>query len=203
MDSTGDDPIIVGKVQQGISAGLFEPAIHGWDHVDYTTLTEEQQKQTIKVAQEKMIFLFGNGSNVFIPPYDEFNLETIKAVREAGVHIISGRGDEGLGRSEFGDIIHIPQSIEFAIHEDRAAKKVPLTEIMAAVDNAIAADGYAVIVLHPQDFVVNFASGSDATNPRELQELTSLIQMVKQKQYKSVDFCHAAAIVKGEPICSA
>jgi peptidoglycan/xylan/chitin deacetylase (PgdA/CDA1 family) len=201
MNSTGDDPVIVDKVQEGITKGLFEPAIHGWSHIDYTTLTEEEQIATIRDAQEKMMYLFGDSSNVFIPPYNKFNFETIKAVREAGLHIISGRGNEGIqGRSEFGDIVHMPQTIEFANHEDRTAKKIPLTQIMAAVDKAIAADGYAVIVLHPQDFVVNFAQNSDATNPKELQELSSLIQMVKEKQYKSVDFCQAAAIVKGEPV---
>ncbi len=39
MDLIGNDSSVLDKVQEGVSKGLFELAVHGWDHTDYTKLT--------------------------------------------------------------------------------------------------------------------------------------------------------------------
>ena len=59
MKDIGDDLRIVGKVGQGSQMGLFELGLHGWEHVDYTALSEAEQKSTLNQANEKLkIFLF-------------------------------------------------------------------------------------------------------------------------------------------------
>lgn len=89
MHDIGRDAKVVGKVGEGIQLGLFELALHGWQHVDYSTLAESVQKATLNDANEKMGRLYGNKSNIFIPPYGTFNYSTLKAMRELGIKVLS------------------------------------------------------------------------------------------------------------------
>ena len=85
----GNDSKLVDKVKEGFHKGLFEIDLHGWDHVNYTELNEKQQKDSLSKANAKIQRLFGTKSIVFIPPYDTFNNNTIKAIRGLGIGIIS------------------------------------------------------------------------------------------------------------------
>jgi len=89
MNHIGDDPYVVGKVNEGLHKGLFQLAVHGWNHIDYTRLSEQDQKNTILKSLEKMNRLFGGRSNIFIPPYDVFNSWTVKAMNGTGISILS------------------------------------------------------------------------------------------------------------------
>lgn len=89
MHATGNDSSIVNKVSEGYKKGLFELAIHGWDHIDYTKLGKAEQMVSLFKANEKMQRLFGNTSDVLIPPFNEFNNDTISAMAEAQVNVLS------------------------------------------------------------------------------------------------------------------
>ncbi len=89
MNGIGNDSKIIGRVNNGYHNGLFELALHGWDHVDYTKLNEKQQQESLKLANEKMLRLFGNRSDIFITPYGPFNNGTIYAMKQLGIKILS------------------------------------------------------------------------------------------------------------------
>lgn len=89
MADIGDDLRITGKVGQGSQMGLFELGLHGWGHIDYTTLSEAEQKSTLNEANEKMNMIFGNVSDTFVPPFGYFNNATINALEELGIGILS------------------------------------------------------------------------------------------------------------------
>jgi peptidoglycan/xylan/chitin deacetylase (PgdA/CDA1 family) len=89
MKDIGDDLRIVGKVGQGSQMGLFELGLHGWEHVDYTALTEAEQMSTLNEANEKLKMIFGNESDIFVPPFGYFNNETISALEQLGIEILS------------------------------------------------------------------------------------------------------------------
>jgi peptidoglycan/xylan/chitin deacetylase (PgdA/CDA1 family) len=89
MNYTGNDSSIINKVSEGYKKGLFELGLHGWDHVDYTKLSEDEQRISLLNANEKMQRLFGNKSDVFIPPYNEFNNGTIKAMMKVNLKVLS------------------------------------------------------------------------------------------------------------------
>ena len=89
MKDIGDDLRIVGKVGQGSQMGIFELGLHGWEHVDYTALSEAEQKSTLNEANEKLNMIFGNESDIFIPPFGYFNNETISALEQLGIEILS------------------------------------------------------------------------------------------------------------------
>jgi len=91
MNSIGNDSQVINKIKEGTngSTPLFELALHGWDHVDYSKLSEREQKDTLEQAANKMLQLFGYKSNIFITPYGPFNYNTIKAMNNLGIRILS------------------------------------------------------------------------------------------------------------------
>ena len=83
------DGTVYAKVKEGYEKGLFELAIHGWNHIRYSELTEQQQKKDFISANNKLLSLFGNRSNIFIPPFNAFSSDTIKAMAESRLDILS------------------------------------------------------------------------------------------------------------------
>ena len=53
MHIIGNDSKIVDKVREGSRKGLFELAFHGWDHVDYTNMSEKEQKNSCTKPMKK------------------------------------------------------------------------------------------------------------------------------------------------------
>jgi peptidoglycan/xylan/chitin deacetylase (PgdA/CDA1 family) len=64
--------------------------VHGWNHTDYTKLSEEEQANSMYDSNTKMTALFGNASEIFIPPYNAFNDDTINAMKQANMKILNG-----------------------------------------------------------------------------------------------------------------
>jgi hypothetical protein len=89
MSGIGNDTNIIDKVREGDKKGLFELAVEGWKHVDYTKLNEQEQKDTLIKANEKMQKLFGHKSDIFITPFGTFNNDTITAMSQLGLRILS------------------------------------------------------------------------------------------------------------------
>ncbi|HEU5120849.1 MAG TPA: polysaccharide deacetylase family protein, partial [Candidatus Nitrosocosmicus sp.] len=89
MNSMGNDSKILNTVRDGAFRNLFEPAIHGWNHVIYTNMTPSQQEESLILANKKMVKLFGNSSDIFIPPENAFNSATIESMEKVGLRIIS------------------------------------------------------------------------------------------------------------------
>ena len=94
MNDIGNDSRIIERVREGYEKGLFELGLHGWDHVDYTVLTEEEQRNSLQMANEKMEGLFGNKSDIFLPPYGEFNNATIDSTKNDSIRILGSVYDD-------------------------------------------------------------------------------------------------------------
>jgi Polysaccharide deacetylase len=62
MNQIGNDSKVINKVQEGVSKGLFELDIHGWNHADYRNLTQKEQRNLLELANERMKTLFGKKS---------------------------------------------------------------------------------------------------------------------------------------------
>ena len=78
MNGTGEDLKIIDKVKEGYQKGLFELAIHGFDHINYSKLSEENQLVSLQNANKKMETIFGKPSKIFLPPFDQFNNGSLK-----------------------------------------------------------------------------------------------------------------------------
>jgi peptidoglycan/xylan/chitin deacetylase (PgdA/CDA1 family) len=196
MNETGGDPRIIHTIQGGTSKGLFELALHGWDHVDYTKLSEQQQQYSLKRANEKMQQLFGNTSNIFITPYGTFNNDTIKAMDQLGIKILSAatysessfdknssifnaNNNYKSNQSQQSTVYHMPAMSFFK--DDLHGKmpiKTPVEKILSDVDSNIKKYGYSVIVFHPQDFVKTDQHGNVVNKTLDIGQVKDLSRLV-------------------------
>jgi peptidoglycan/xylan/chitin deacetylase (PgdA/CDA1 family) len=87
MSNIGYDRRIVGKIGEDIHRGIFEFGLHGWNHDDYTKLSERDQGSTLTMANNKLNRIFGNVSDIFVPPYGYFDDATLGALSNVGIKI--------------------------------------------------------------------------------------------------------------------
>jgi peptidoglycan/xylan/chitin deacetylase (PgdA/CDA1 family) len=214
MNETGNNPRVVGKVGQGSQIGLFELAIHGWNHIDHTKLSKNEQKSDLKTSNEKMKRIFGNSSDIFIPPYGYFNNLTIAAISDLGIGVLSSalfsENNYDNGSSIFNstdnvrktdsnkDVYHIPGITEFKGYRNGSSIKIPVENILADVYDNINQYGYAVIVFHPQDLVQTDGNGvildNAPINATEIGDLTEIIDAIESKGIKIVTLSDIAGI---------
>jgi len=216
MNSIGNDPAIVNKVKESIETGLVEPTLHGWDHIDYRTLSLQQQQSTIEKANQKMEDLFGTTSETFVAPYNAYNENTLKAANQAGIKILSSEFDQEIEsiynsdepdsptnkvfkaiagsdiRDQFG-VYHLPQVIGFYTYDSEPPTKTPLTSMESQVANTIASYGYAVVTLHPQDFTVKDSTNNptDTLSSKEMDDLDTLLTWINDQGYHTSAFSNA------------
>ncbi|HET7344344.1 MAG TPA: polysaccharide deacetylase family protein [Nitrososphaeraceae archaeon] len=209
----GNDSKIVDKIKAGLDKRLFELDLHGWDHINYTKLGQNEQKDSLYKANSKMEKIFGIKSIVFIPPFDTFNNDTIAAMKELGIRIISSGSHEensfNQNKSIFianggsnnnskivlpklndgnekkipngitaSKIYHLPGTIFFKDFENGKWVKTPLVDILGNASRNIARYGYAVIVLHPQDFANTSNGTTISTNPINKKEISDLVRLI-------------------------
>ena len=63
----GNNLRIKGKVGKRSQKGLFELWLHGWDHINYTILSESEQRSPLKEANEKINRMYDDSSDIFVP----------------------------------------------------------------------------------------------------------------------------------------
>jgi peptidoglycan/xylan/chitin deacetylase (PgdA/CDA1 family) len=202
MSIIGNDTEIVNKVREGYDSGLFELAVHGWNHTDYTKLSAEEQRTSMYDANRKMSALFGNASEIFIPPLNSFNNDTINAIQQVGMKIINANSssfDElQLNESSSNNnnnnesqtlsslsiqsnkFFYVPSTIAFKDYYQDKPIKNSIQNIFNNVTQSVSAYGYAVVIFHPQDFVKIDANGSltDDLDENEIDDLSRLIDLI-------------------------
>jgi len=203
----GNDTILTEKIEEGLDRNLFELALHGWDHEDFTTFYLQQQKDLLKKANEKNQILFGNKSQVFTPPYDQFNNNTLKAMNDLNIKILSSslqaENDFNEGKDIFNlkvkminsgsvsdSIYHLPSTVSFYDYEDDNRTKESLQDILNKVDDSISKYGYSVITFHAQDFAKLDEEGEfiDIVDIEQIEDLSLLIDTLKLKNISASSF---------------
>lgn len=196
-NDTGEDTAIVDNVRRGVESGLFELAIHGANDTDHTTLTEEQQRNSLNQSNTKIIALFGNASDIFVPPFDAFNAETMNAMRQVDMTILSANtssfnelqlgGSSSNGSvSPLSDptqsrtVFYVPSTISFKDYFDDQYLRNSVEDIFNNVTQSIGAYGYAVVVMNPTDFMILDSVGdpTETLNVNEITDLSRLIDMM-------------------------
>lgn len=160
MNFFGNDPLVVDKTRQG--PGLFEYALHGWNHDDYTTFSQSKQQSELQKANDKMQTLYGKKSSIFITPYNVFNSDTLVAMQNLGLKIISADtfasyyednpSTPFAPTADSRGIYHAPETTAFSEWTNNQHFQLTSSQILSEIDSSIADRGWAVVTLHPQDF---------------------------------------------------
>lgn len=208
MNAINDDPKIIEKLSQGGKKGVFELALNGWNYTDYTKLSEQQQRDSLSKANEKMQKLFGNRSDILIPPYGLFNNATLNAIADDGITILSSAsyldneplqsGTHNTLNKMQREIYHLPATIAFKTYEGGKPLKNSIESIVGNVTKNISTNGYAVIVLEPQDFMVT-QNGTviNKLDEKEINDLSNLINSIRSKNITIAPF---SKVVNALPI---
>ncbi|WP_148701562.1 polysaccharide deacetylase family protein [Candidatus Nitrososphaera evergladensis] len=192
MNFYGSDSVVVDKISQGKDAGLFELALHGWNHVDYAQLSLAEQEQTLADANTKLQKINGQKSNIFITPYNSADADTLAAMKDTGLTILSADlyadGSPPFlavtyPAADPSGIVSIPYTVYY-VDEDKPSGQNAKTadQLYAEINDSIEAHGYAVVMLHPPDFAKhddNNGQALNAVNQSQINTLQTLIDKIK------------------------
>ena len=211
MNHIGRSSALMEKILEGKNKGLFELALHGYEHVYYNKLSPQDQLDQLSKANDRMQDLFGKPSEIFIPPYDVFNNYTIKAMSQLGIRVISagefmypnsGNSQYHLfsvndvGKDNNNQVYHMPRSTGIeSFGENNLATKLSLGEILNDTNYYISKFGYAVIVMHPTSFLI-MQNGKyiNTIDEMEINFVRTLIDSLKSKNIHFTSFSKLAAI---------
>ena len=200
-------PNLVDYIIRGSDKGIFELALHGWDHSDYSKLSKTDQEFALLNAMSKIQDLFGYQSKIFIPPYNKFNRLTISVLKKLGIKILSSSlysdyhsayvtSQSRKNKGKENPLFHFPEMVSFETFQGSRPIPVPLKQLVKNVENKISKYGYAIITIHPQDFVKFVDAKSTEANLKEsvldveqIKQLDSLLQIILDKQIKITNFC--------------
>jgi peptidoglycan/xylan/chitin deacetylase (PgdA/CDA1 family) len=208
MHEIDNKSAVTEKIKEGMEKGLFELDIHGWDHVDYTQLSKQEQFETLEHSNEKMSTIFGYSSKVFIPPYNKFNGDTIEVLKSVGIRIISSYiyndktdyfvSDGRNGSGSETTLYHLPAITTFKSETINGTWiKVPIQEILKEVDYGISQYGYAVVMLHPQNFAkMENNIFVNSLDEKEIQDLSLLIELIRSKNITITTFTDVVGLNK-------
>jgi peptidoglycan/xylan/chitin deacetylase (PgdA/CDA1 family) len=198
-------PKLLEFILQGYRRGTFELALHGWDHEDYSKLSQVDQERYLLRAKTKFDQLFGNSSTIFIPPYNMFNRFTINAMKKLRIKIISSSVysdyhlffmvNQTKKVSQDNHICHLPEMVSFETFEGTKPIRIPLAQIVSDVEHCLSKYGYAIITLHPQSFAKFTGTKSDDLSLKEstididqINRLNSLIEKLLDSNIRITSF---------------
>lgn len=171
-----NDSRVLDKIKEGIEKELFEIAINGYRHANHSLMTKEEQEDEFRKASERLEHLFGKRADIFIPPFNEFNLHTIEAMSDLNISALStSRYEEQVTTNPYKSqtlvetnssrievsrisdqkalVYHVPFSISFlALQRDGLFGDDLVHEALRLIDDSIATYGFAQVRIHPPVF---------------------------------------------------
>ncbi len=150
----GEDPQLVDQVKNGVARNIFTVAMHGWRHISLANLSRSAQISELQYGKNKLETILGTNVLGFVPPYNEFNQDTIYAVRTNGLTLMSSSVYVGdVPRQEDG-IAFLPQTVTTAaVAQNDTWDLVPFESVIQEIKDSWDLYGVAVIVLHPRQLV--------------------------------------------------
>lgn len=170
----------------------FEIANHGWEHEDFTELSESDQQLLLKNTNEKISSIFGESPHVFIPPFNNFNDDTIQSMKNNKMtHLSSSivKGDNPPFLIRNSDFYRFPETAtmgEYEIEQDKfvgVKSEIVFERIQKSIDDY----GFAVVTMHPQEFSM-FQDGVNVNklNVEQIDELKKLLNKIKKSGIRFV-----------------
>lgn len=178
-------------------------------------MTKEEQKDDFSKANAKLEYLFGKRADIFIPPFNRFNLHTIEAMSDLNISLFSTHPDaekattnpynsqtlvvtnnSRLEVSKISDqkalVYHAPFFVSFLRLESEGVPEDELVEkSLRLIDESIAKYGFAQVRLHPSDFYqVDATSGKpiNEVNNVRFQHLTKVVNSLVDRNITITSF---------------
>lgn len=178
----GDDHQNIKFIKSSLENENIELANHGWVHENFSLLSFDEQQKLLIVSNDKILQVFGTSPNVFIPPFNAFNQDTLSVLETNGFSHISSSIHWDEPNSNDSKLYHFPQTTEMGYWDNEKQKFVgnnPNDVFLEAID-FFNQYGYAVIMMHPQDFSIfrngEYTSELDYGTLNDLQLLLDMFE---------------------------
>ena len=181
----GSDNITVDSVKQSISLGS-EIAAHGWKHEDLALLSQSEQSALLWQSKERLKAVLNVDTRILIPPFYSSNRDTLEAMKTQGYSIISTLASLAQPAPD-AVLTSIPATVELSIYANGAWQMKSCDTAMSEVMISIRQYGFAVVITHPQEFLVN-----GKLDPSREQIYRSLVAALKA-DYGCQTLSHLAA----------
>lgn len=175
----------------------IEIANHGYNHESFSTFTKQEQKDLLQAAVARTVSQltpYVTQINTFIPPFNDFNQDTIEALDELGFESISSQipVDQGpIGSNSVSQVSRWP--INAATSDLEISDYfvgISATQTLQQIRTQINDYGFSAVMLHPQEFAI--LSDDHLPTPdideRMIDELRDLIQLCQDEGIEIVTF---------------
>jgi len=185
-DSIGEDKKVTDAVSEKISKKSITIANLGWDLIDLTTLSEQDQADSIKSSNAKINDVFGIHPSIFIVPYSKFNEATIKAAQTNGmIHFSSSIGSDYPPKNFETKIPHhVPYTLsmkEILSEESSTEQNIQNLGIQMVLED-LDEYGYSVINIQSQDFSLKDDNGyQNSPDSEKMSNLKLLIENLEKE----------------------
>ncbi|HEX7032931.1 MAG TPA: polysaccharide deacetylase family protein [Nitrososphaera sp.] len=173
MEPYGNDPDVVEITKRGNRLGYFDLALHGWEHVDHTTLSRQEQEDSLYMALAKFEDMHGFTPEINVMPYNEYNNDTLLAMQSLGLSVISADMNHPSEYYEEYNITAIHDTVEYR----EGMEETTNAELMKRIKSQVKEYGYSMILLHPQEF--RLGGQDNVLDTRELARLSELIDLIR------------------------
>lgn len=172
--------------EKNMGAAL-EIANHSWDHERFLNSSLSEQIKSITKTNEKVKRAFGVSPTLLIPPNNEFNDNSLIAMYQNNMTILSAdeRDNVGISKMQNKTIYHLPETAETGLCIVCSGKNyswygIEADETMKQVQKSINSHGFAIVVMHPMEYSMEhedpiFQNSLDLNQVEELEVLLSKI----------------------------
>jgi len=178
-----------------------EVVCHSMTHQPFVSKSEEEQYKELSDCKDKFAGIFpGKEINTFIPPENEYNSDTIKAMNRAGYTILSSQCTTSLCPNP-GDPTSMPAYLPAGASTGgwtTPYEMRPASEIFAEIQSQAESNNnqnWSVVMMHPQDFMLDDGISLDE---EAIETLKELIDMCLDNGYELVTFTQLEAAL-GNP----
>lgn len=179
-------------LKKAMAEGTVEIAQHGWSHhtvresrgprdlSEFATLAYETQRQRIASGKKLLESLLGSPITIFVPPFNTYDLNTLRALTEEGFRVVSA---DGRGPAHPDSALEfLPSTCE--LHEVRRA--VALARCTPGTRPVI------VVLFHPYSFH-NARKEPDEAKHQQFAGLLAWVAAQADVQVRTVGQAVAAA----------
>lgn len=199
----GNDTPLVNFIKSKIGNGstAIDVANHGWNHEHFPTHIEPTQEYLLEQTDQKIISLLGITPSGFIAPYDDINNDTIQALTQKKLGYLSA--NETMDHPPYPlsnvSLYRFPETAEFGAVSDDNTDWVNYTpeHIHAKILRSVIKYGFAVVVIHPQDFSSRHTLDyTNSINQTRINQLDTVIDLVRNDGMKIVTMSEIPKNVK-------
>ena len=179
----GTDERITNSLKENLDENNIEIANHSWNNDILKNLDEKTQEEFISKTNERIFEVYGVTPVSFIPPENKFNEKTISILKKIGfTHISAHIVENDFPQIHENSFSNVPAVTETAILLKPSLKwqLQDIEKIKNDISQSISENGYAVIMMHPQEFSLNAIGEYDVPNKQTISNLSLLLDNVNE-----------------------